>query len=404
VVESRLKSVVRVGDFRIGPLEKRAIKDVLNSRRISEGPKTREFEKKWAEFVGTRYAIATSSGAGALITALTAMKHRFGIPDGAKAIVTPVTYIATVSALVVTGFRPVFVDIDPATFCIPPENIEALLKKSSHGYKLIVPVDLMGHPAQMDEIERIARKYKLAVLEDAAEAHGSLYKGRRAGSWGDAGIFSFYIAHNIQVGEMGAVTTNDLKIACLCRQIKAQGRACICGVCTRDSGHCPQKNSYPGFDPRFAHELIGYNFKTMEFQTALALAQLGGVEKIISKRRANVRYLNLGLSGCDDIIQLPFYSDNISYMAYPLVIKRPDIIKREDFCAALEKRMVETRFLFGCIPTQQPVFAHLRKMYQGKIPHAEYVGANGFYIGCHQYLTKKDLDHVIASIRDILGR
>jgi CDP-6-deoxy-D-xylo-4-hexulose-3-dehydrase len=279
-----------------------------------------------------------------------------------------------------------------------------LLKKSSKGYRAIVPVDLMGYAARMDEIERIARKYQLVVLEDAAEAHGTRYKNKIAGSWGNAGIFSFYIAHNIQVGEMGAITTDDEKLAHLCKQIKAQGRACRCGVCTRDAGVCPQKNTYLDFDPRFAHEMIGYNFKTMEFQTALALAQLDDVEKIIARRRENVKYLNGGLTPCADILQLPFYSDDVSYMAYPLVIKRPDVISRRDLCVALEKRGVETRFLFGCIPLQQPAFAHLRKKYIGKLPYATHVGAQGLYIGCHQYLTKKDLNHVIASFREILGR
>jgi len=403
-VENRLTSVIRVGDLRIGRREKTAIQKVLASGRISEGPVTRAFEERWADFVGTRYCVATSSGSGALITALTALKYKHGFKDGAKAIVTPLTYAATLSALICTGFEPVFADVEPDTFCLDADKVEALLRRSknAHAFKLILPVDLIGYMPRMDRLRRLAARYKLAFLEDAAEAHGSVYKGRRAGAWGDAGIFSFYIAHNIQAGEMGAVTTNDKEIYTLSKKIKAQGRACVCPSCTRHEGYCPLSRPGVDADPRFTHDVIGYNFKTMEFPAALALTQMERVEKIIRKRQDNIRFLNEGLAPFAHLLQLPIHSREVSYLAYPIIIRDPKRLSRRELCRGLEKRGIENRYLFGCLPLQQPAFAAYKKKAAGTIPIAKNLGAQGFYLGCHQYLTRRDLRRIIAAFSDIL--
>jgi dTDP-4-amino-4,6-dideoxygalactose transaminase len=398
---------IQVGDFRLVRKEKKVINEVLGSGRFSEGMRVREFEQKWAEFVGTKYCVATSSGAGALITGLTALKYKYDLPRGTKVITTPLTYIADSSAISMVGFEPVYVDVDPETFGITPETIEAHLKqtKDLNNYAIILPVDLMGFPVEIEKINKLAEKYKLLVFEDAAQAHGTVYKGHKTGSQTFLSVFSFYVAHNIQAGEMGALVTNDPEIFRLARKIKAQGRACECFVCTRAKGKCPLIENYRGkedYDPRFAHDLIGYNFKTMEFQAALALTQLKKVDWIIKKRQENVKFLNEHLKQYSDILQLPSFSNEISYLAYPLVVKRPDIISRKELRKKLEDLYVETRPLFGCIPTQQPAYAYIREQYERKLPNAEYLGLNAFYIGCHQYLTKGDLVSIVEAFYKIL--
>ncbi len=400
---------IRVGDFKIGNEEKRAINEILESGRISEDQKVRRFENKWAEFIGTRYAIALSSGTGALISGLTALRYHpgFHIKQGSKIITTPLTYAATVNAIVLSGFEPVFVDIDRGTFGITPENIKKHLEetKNPKEYSLILPVHLMGFPCDMDGINEIAYDYGLITFEDSAQAHGTLYKGKKVGSLSLLSAFSFYIAHNIQAGELGAVVTNDAEIFRLVKKIKTNGRMCDCPVCLRGEGKCPRLLSYKGeadFDPRFTHDLIGYNFKAMEFQAALALTQLEKEDLIKKKRRENVEYLNDKLKQFSDIFQLPKYDKNISYLAYPIVIKKPEKISRKKLREALEIRGIETRPLFGCIPTQQPAYNYLKEKYQGKLPVAEYVGANGFYIGCHQYLTEDDLYFIVKTFKEIL--
>lgn len=395
---------IKVGDFQLGKKEKRSINEVLDIGRLSEGEKVREFEEKWASFIGTRYCVAVNSGTSALIAGLYVLKHLYNIKDKAKVITSPLTFIATVNAIVASGLEPLFVDIDEETFVIKPENIAEAIKKHKN-ISIILPVHLMGYPCQMEKINFLAKKHNLLVMEDAAQAHGTIYNGKKLGSFSSLACFSFYIAHNIQAGEMGAVVTDDYHIYRLLKKIKAHGRMCDCPICMRAEGKCPRINSYKGkddFDPRFYHDMFGFNFKAMEFQAALGLVQLEKVKDILEKRQSNVRYLNSGLKSLGDIIQLPPYSNNISYLAYPMVIKKPEIISRKILRHRLEEAGIETRPLFGCIPTQQPAYAHLKEKYEGKLPNAEYIGLNGFYIGCHQYLSQADLDYTIKIFRDIL--
>lgn len=402
-----IRKQILVGTIEISQEEKTAINEVLDSGRISEGIKTREFEQKWAEFVTTKYCVATSSGSGALITALMALKYLYKLESRLKVITSPLTYIADANALSVSGFEPVFVDIDPMKFCIACESIERHLKETNDvgDYSIILPVDLMGYSVELDKIKKIAAQYDLIVLEDAAQAHGTIYQGEKAGSNADLAVFSFYLAHNIQAGEMGCITTNNYDIYCLAKKVKTQGRACECPVCTRNKGFCSLLENYEGdddFDPRFSHSLIGYNFKTMEFQCALAITQLKRIDWIIQRRQENVEYLNKGLEDFSRLFQLPLHSPEISYLAYPIVIKEPGVISRKKLRNELEEKGIETRPLFGCIPTQQPAYSYLKEKYTGKLPNAEYVGLNGFYIGCHQYLSQEDLDYVVFCFGDIL--
>jgi CDP-4-dehydro-6-deoxyglucose reductase, E1 len=394
---------VGVGDMKIGPAEREAINSVLDSGKISEGPRTRDFERAWAEYVGTKCSVAVNSGTSALIAGLTALQA-MGSKKGAKVLTTPLTYIATANAVVLTGMQPVFVDVDPVHFCITPDNIAAKLEEADDPseFAIILPVHLMGYPADMDPINRLAKKYGLITMEDSSQAHGSMYKGKRTGSLSRLSTFSFYIAHNIQAGELGAVATDDHDLARLVRRIKANGRICDCSICTRKTGGCPRSKDDPDRDPRFTHDLIGYNFKTMEFQTALALVQLARAEEIMSARQRNFKYLNQGLESLSGLIELPEFDENVSYLAYPLVLRDSRKIRRQRLIAELERHGVEARPLFGCIPTQQPAYSQYAKEYEGELPVAERLGSLGFYVGCHQYLERSDLDHIIRTLGDAL--
>lgn len=385
---------ISVGDFRIGDEERKAVNEVLDSGRITEGEKVREFEKEWAKFIGTKYSIAVNSGTSALIAGL------MGFEAHSKVITTPLTYIATSNAIVLNNLEPVYVDVDKETFGITPENIKIHLEQADNtfDYLAILPVHLMGYPCDMYKINKIAKDYGLDVIEDSSQAHGSLYKGKKTGSLSFLSTFSFYVAHNISCGELGAVNTNDYDVIKYIRKIKANGRMCDCPICTRPKGICPRASE--DYDPRFTHEYIGYNFKTTEFSAALALVNLRKADWIIKKRRENVKYLNEGLRGLSNILQLPKYSKNVSYLAYPIVIKKPEIKNKLLF--ELEKRGIENRPIFGCIPTQQPAYKYLKEKYKGKLPNAEYIGKNGFYIGCHQYLEQDDLDYMIKTIKSVI--
>ncbi len=385
---------ISVGDIQFTEEDKESIIKVLESGRISEGQKVREFEKEFASYIGTKYAVAVSSGTAALIAGLTSLTYHslFDIKKGSKIITSPLTYISTCNAIVLSGFEPVFVDVDLHSFGIVLRDSKILRDCSA-----ILPVHLMGFPCNMEEINFLSNTLGIVVIEDSAQAHGSIYNGKKTGSMGLWGAFSFYIAHNIQTGEMGAITTDDPEIYRLVKKLKTNGRICDCPVCLRSQGKCPRLtgNSEDDFDPRFTHDLIGYNFKLMEFQAAIGLNQLKKADWIMQRRQENVKYFNEKLNKFSSIFQLPTYSTEVSYLAYPIIIKDPKIITRKKLRIRLENNGIETRPLFGCIPTQQPAYAYLKEEYKDRLPVADYLGKNGFYIGCHQYLEQEQLDYIV---------
>lgn len=407
-----------VGDFRLEKDEKKAIYEVVEGGRISEWRKVKEFEKVFSKYIGTKYCVAVSSGTAALTVGLLALLHDKRFPKakkGAKIITSPVTYIATVNAIVLSGFEPVFVDIDRRVFKLNINQIESAVREyGEDNIAGILPVHLMGYPNDMDEINEIAGRHNLFVFEDSAQAHGTLYKGRKAGSLGLLADFSFYIAHNIQAGELGCVTTNDEKLYRTIIQLKANGRICDCPVCTRAKGICPGNSKLGSdepacrtggdddYDPRFTHEYISFNFKTMEFPAALAVSQVKKADRIFKKRQENVLYLNKGLKSFEKFFDLPVFDENVSYLAYPLTIKESRI-KRKWLREKLEENGIENRPLFGCVPTQQPAYSYLKELYKDKLPAADFIGKNSFYIGCHQYLEKEDLDYIMSVFKKVLN-
>jgi len=394
---------VRTGDFKFSEEEKKIMNEVIDSNRVTEHKHTKKFEKKWAKAIGTKYSIAVNSGTSALIAGLHALKHLSGDKRRTKVITSPVTYVATSNAIRLSGLEPVYGDIDKNTFELLPSEIEKILKEQDPSeFLAILPVHLMGYPCKMDEINQIAKQNNLFSFEDAAQAHGTKYKGKVVGSYGDLSDFSFYIAHNIQVGELGAINTNNPDIKRLVKKIKSNGRSCACDICGRMEDNCPQINSYKGdedFDPRFTHDILGFNFRTNEFATALAAHKIDELESANIKRRSNVIQLNEGLSQYSKQLQLPIYSEDVSYLGYPVIVKDGS---RKKIRMALESKGVETRTLFGCIPLHQPSFADLKAEYKDKLPNAKHVGENGFYIGVHQYLEDKDLEHIVKSFKEVL--
>jgi CDP-6-deoxy-D-xylo-4-hexulose-3-dehydrase len=397
---------IPVGNFIIGKEEKAAVNAVLDSGRISEGKYTRLFEQEWAKYIGTKYAVALNSGTSAIIAGLLFLIYDDRFPKvkpGAKVITSPVTYIATANAIKLAGLEPVFVDIDPNDFTINCDQVELILKKDKD-IAAMIPVHLFGFPNDMDRLSYLSKKYDVVLFEDSAQAHGTIYKGKKVGSLSLLSNFSFYIAHNIQAGELGVIVTNDSKIFSIIKKIKANGRMCDCAECSRHKGSCRYSKGDRIYevDPRFNHELIGYNFKTTEFQTALALSQLKHADKIFKKRSRNVKYLNGKLNKYKHIINLPPYNKNVSYLAYPITIKDQSIVSRKSLRKHLEEHGVETRSLFGCIPNQQPAYSGYHELYKDNLPNADFVGSNGFYVGCHQYLTKIDLNYMVKVFGEAL--
>lgn len=385
---------IGIGDFPIGKEERAVIGRVLDSGRITEHRETRVFEDEFADWLGVKHCVAVSSGTAALICGLMALRYDDRFPqvqDGCCVLVPALTFIATANAVTLCGMTPVFGDVLIRTFGLNPRYVDP-------SQAVIMPVHLFGYPVPFDEIETEAAPGTV-VVEDACEAHGSLYKGRKCGALGLWSAFSFYIAHTVQAGELGIVCTDDAQIAKAVRRIKAHGRQCDCKMCVRGRGKCPHLSDH---DPRYHHLTPGFNFKPMEFQSALARLQLTRIDENIEKRHENVYTLNRLLGGAVDELMLPWQSDEVAHMAYPLVLRDGDETRRHAILCHLEANGVEARPLFGCIPTQQPAYAYLKKQYKNKLPIAEFYGSNGFFVGCHQYLTKDDIARTAGAISKAL--
>ena len=245
----------------IGEAEKKAVLECLDSGMLVQGPRTAKLEEKFVAICGTKFAVATSSGTTALHIALLA----HGLGPGDEVITTPFTFMASVSTILFTGARPVFVDIEESTFNIDPNQIEAAITPHT---KAILPVHLYGYPCDMGAIMSIARKHNLAVIEDACQAVGATYNGQRVGSFG-TGCFSLYATKNIMSGEGGMITTSDEAFAQKCRMLRNHG-----------------------MQRRYYHDMLGYNFRMTDLHAAIGLAQVERLEEFTHKRQDNAAYFN----------------------------------------------------------------------------------------------------------------
>ena len=291
--------------------EEKALSDVIKSGWVMQGPMVSEFEEKFAQYVGTKYAVAVSSGTAALHLSLLAL----GIGEGDEVIIPSFSFIATANAVAHCGASPVFIDIDQRTYNISPEKIEEYLagvsKKKNKKVKAIMPVHQLGMPADMDYIIAIAKKHSLHIIEDAACALGSEYKGRKAGNIGDVGCFSFHPRKIITTGEGGMITTNDKRIAEKVRLLRNHGMTI--SPHERNKKVTIKKEEYP---------LVGYNYRMTDLQGAIGLVQMEKLEYILNKRRAIARRYNSLLEKIEWLERpyVPEYA-NPNYQSYIVRVK-----------------------------------------------------------------------------------
>ncbi|MFH1957666.1 MAG: DegT/DnrJ/EryC1/StrS family aminotransferase [bacterium] len=381
------------GTINIAEKSKEIIQKILASERVSGGLFVREFEKRFAELIGVKEAVAVSSGTDADALAL-AVLYDFGAKRGDEIIVPALSFVSTGGSVLQAGFKPVFADIKRDTLNIDPGEIE---KKITERSRAIMPVHLMGKPAEMDEIKKIAVRHNLYVIEDAAEAHGAKYRGENIGSIGDMAAFSLYVAHVVSTIEGGIITTNKPEFAEVLRSLRVHGRACKCKECvinTKD-GFCPVRFKY-GKDIRFIFERIGFSCKMNELEAAVGLGNLDFFNEILEKRRFNFFYLKEKFEKFRPYLRTidvePF--EEIGPHAFPVIIGEKAKFTRNEFVVYLEKNGVDSRDLFSSMPTQCGGFKFLGYKL-GDFPNAEYIGDNGFHIGVHQNLEKKHLDYFI---------
>jgi len=369
------------GNITIQDVSRRLIQEILDSGRISNGKLVRRFEDRFAEMIGVKEAVAVSTGTDADTLAL-AVLHDFGAQRGDEVIIPALSFVATGHAVIHAGFTPVFVDIDPETLNIDPEKIEAVITKKTCA---IMPVHLMGKPADMDAIREIAGRNDLCVIEDAAEAHGAFYRNRPVGSIGDMAAFSLYVAHLVSTGEGGIITTNNESFAGILRSLRSHGRACDCRICQLNvsSGYCPDRFK-DGQDIRFITQRVGYSSKMNEFEAAIGLGSLEAYPAILEKRRANLMYVLERFEQFSPWMTTitEQAGEQIGPHAIPVIMGSEAPFSRNDLMQYLENNNIETRTLFEAMPTQCASFKYLGYTH-GDFPNAEYIGENGLHVGVH---------------------
>jgi len=383
---------IGVGGFAVSELARRYVNEVLDSNRLSYGPFHRRFEAAFAAEHDSKHAAFCNSGTSALQIALQALKEKHGWADGDEVIVPAITFIATSNIVLHNRMVPVFADVDPLTYTLDPVKFEAAITPKT---RAVIPVHLLGLPADMDPICAIARKHNLSIIEDSAETMFAKYKGRKVGSLGDIGCFSTYIAHYIVTGVGGLATTSDPDLAVRLRSLMNHGRDSIYLSIDDDEGATGAK-LHEIVAKRFQFVSVGHSYRATELEAALGLAQLEEKDGIVAARTTMAARLSAGLAEFQDKLQRPYCPPgrDHTFMLYGLVLRGQDKAPLVNF---LEDRGVETRDMLPLL--NQPVYKKMFGDIESKFPVAKSLNRSAFYIGCHQYMTPEDADYVIEQFR-----
>ena len=361
----------------LGKKELEYVTDCIKTNWISsKGKYVEEFEENFAGYCWCKYGVSTTSGTTALHLALESLN----IKKGDEVIIPASTIIATAFAVLYCGATPVLVDAEQETW---NTNVDQVEEKITNRTKAILPVHIYGHPCDMDPIMKLARERDLYVVEDAAEAHGAEYKGRKAGGIGDVGCFSFYANKIITTGEGGMVVTNDEEIA---ERAKSLRNLC-----------------FPKEKRVYLHSGVGYNYRMTNIQAAIGLAQFEKIDELAEMRRRNAHLYNECLKDIEGIT-LPVekeWAKNVYWM-YSILIEDEFGITRDELMMELEKRGIETRTFF--IPMhEQPVFQKMGLFKGERYPVAEELARKGMYLPSSSGLKEEEIGYISDSIKEAKG-
>lgn len=379
----------------LGEREVELVTDVLRTGQLSLGPKLVAFEKKFAAYAGTRYAIATNSGTSALHLCVRAL----GIGEGDDALTTSFSFVASVNCLLYEGSTPVFVDIDPHTLNIDPEKIRETIardyfwdrdkqqqvnRRTGNVLKAILPVHVFGLPSEMPAILTIAREFNLRVIEDACEALGAEYCGKRVGTFGDAAAFAFYPNKQMTTAEGGMIVTNDSEVAKLCRSMRNQGR-------DENSGW-------------LRHERLGFNYRLSELHCALGLAQLERIDELLAARARVSALYSRELAKVPGVC-LPEESANTIRSWFVYVIQLQGIAaesNRDRMISKLRERGIGCQAYFPSIH-EQPYMRELVQESEPILPNTERASRSCVALPFFASMSASEVAEVCGEVRAILA-
>ncbi|MGH9737873.1 MAG: DegT/DnrJ/EryC1/StrS family aminotransferase [Candidatus Acidiferrales bacterium] len=374
-----------------------AVTRCLRSGRLSLGPLIEEFESKFAAYIGTHYAIATTSGTAALHLCVKAL----GIGPDHDAITTAFSFVASTNCLLYEHACPAFADIDPRSLNLAPGEIRKLIvrdyvrdsrsarmvnRRSGRALRAILPVHVFGLPCDMAAMVEIAREFDLRVIEDACEALGAEYRDRRVGSFGDAAVFAFYPNKQMTTAEGGMIVTDDVQLANVCRSLRNQGRA--------------ENGAW------LHHEYLGFNYRLSELHCALGISQLERIDELLAGRERVARLYAKGLAGVPGI-EVPtgrIGDARRSWFTYVIQLLGPSPSeRRNELMKALHAKGIDCRPYFPAIHLQ-PYFRNLRMDPPGPLPHTESSAARCLALPFFPSITAEQVHEVCAEICGILAR
>ena len=369
----RAREGIPVGAPALVGNEKKYVMDCLETGWISSGPYVKGFEDAFADFCGVKHAVSCASGTAALHLALMAL----GVEAGDEVIVPTLTYVSTANAGVYCGARPVFVDSEPETWNLDPSLIESRITNRTKG---LIAVHLYGYPADMDPILAVARRHGLFVLEDAAQAHGAQYKGRRVGSLGDAAVFSFFGSKILTTGEGGMVVTDDEALARRVRELRGQG-----------------------MDPsrRYWFPVVGYNYRMTNIAAAIGLAQVEKAAWHLERRRQVAAWYREELRNCPGVTWQSEKEWAVHAYWMFSVLLADSSIERDEAMVDLEKRGVETRPVFYPMHALPP---YRDSVGADRYPVAERIARCGLSLPTWGGLTRDEVSCVSRNLRACLRK
>ena len=364
---------IPVFDFKLGDKEKEYVNDCLETSFIAQGSYVKDFEKKFSKFVNCEYGITTTSGTTALHLACKTL----GIGEGDQVLVSSSTNMASAFSVDYCGAIPVPIDIRKETWQMDVTKIEEKINEKT---KAIMVVHLFGHPVDMDPVLKISKKYNLKIIEDCAEAHGVEYKGKKVGSIGDIGAFSFYANKNITSGEGGMIVTNSERLAEKARSLKSLGYGKI---------------------NKFMHENIGFNYRLPNISAAIGLAQLEKIEKIFDeKKRIYERYTkNLQNIKGINIPKIEKWVTRYIMWVYNIYLDKNFPTSRDNLVKKLQEKNIETRNAFVPINKQIVLIKKYALFQENECPNANFIMQNGFYLPSGNTLTNEDIDYICDEIK-----
>ncbi len=373
---------------------------------LTGGRFTEQFEKQLASFVGIRSALFVNSGSSANLLALTALTSpKLGerrLKEGDEVLTVAMGFPTTVNPIIQNRMKPVVVDVRLATYDADPEKLRSAIGPRT---RAIMMAHTLGNPFDLSAVEEICKDYNLWLIEDNCDALGTLYKGKRTGSFGDLSTVSFYPAHHITTGEGGAVLVKSPLLRKQVESFRDWGRDCYCATgcdntCNKrfewKLGDLPQ-----GYDHKYIYSHIGYNLKATDIQAALGVSQMSKLEDFIQKRRNNFDYLYKNLEELKDFV-LPRATEfsEPSWFGFPLTIKENSRIDRTELLRYLDQKKIGTRLMFAGNILRQPAYRDVSFRVHGSLENTDNIMRNAFWIGLHPGLNFEMLDHVIDSIKE----